>query len=298
MALSLRTRLQLVHERITVPDNFIDFDAERLEGIFLNLLKLPKVPAAGAVALAAGCLCKIMAYEVLVKSKMRLKGALKIAKFYENVGRDLDPQNMTWLVIKCFLEQWKALMERKKEDFGPPPKLTKHYPVHKWMESMVLHLGQKVGVCDAPLAYVVWAEAIMPAVPPPFQAGEPHSEEHGSIEGDLVGHMTHNHALCKVDNGSVFNMIESSTQGSDVTSSIAPFRKTCDGRGALNALKTQHARKAIYNCLVKEAEQTLSNKVWNGNTTTTLASHMGAQRKAWITMQECADHVPVDVLND
>ena len=62
-----------------------------------------------------------MAYEVSVKSKIRLKGAQKIAKFYENVGRDLDPQNMTWLFIKRFLEQWKALMERKKEDFGLPP---------------------------------------------------------------------------------------------------------------------------------------------------------------------------------
>jgi hypothetical protein len=189
---------------------------------------------------------------------MRLKGAQKIAKFYENVGRDLDPQNMTWLVIKRFLEQWKALMECKKEDFGLPPKLTKHHPVHKWMESMVLYLGQKVGVRNAPLTYVVWAVAIMPAVPPPRQAGKPHSEEHGSIEGDLIARMTHNHALFKVDNGAVYDMIESSTRGSDVTSSIAPFCKTRDGRGALNALKSQHAGKAVYDRLVKEAEQTLS----------------------------------------
>jgi len=147
--------LQPTHKGITVPDDFIDFDAEGLEGIFLNLLKPPKVPAASAAALAVGRLRKIMAYEVLAKSKMCLKGAQKIAKFYENVGRNLDPQNMTWLVIKCFLEQWKALMEHKKEDFGLPPKLTKHYPVHKWMESMVLYLGQKVGVHNAPLAYVV-----------------------------------------------------------------------------------------------------------------------------------------------
>jgi hypothetical protein len=81
-------------------------------------------------------------------------------------------------------------------------------------------------------------------------------------------------------------MIESSTRGSDVTSSIAPFRKTCEGRGALNALKSQHAGKAVYDRLVKKAEQTLSNKVWNGNTSTSLASHMGAQRKAWISMQD------------
>ncbi len=45
MALSNRTRLQLVHEGITVPDDFIDFEAAGLEGIFLNLLKPPKVPA-------------------------------------------------------------------------------------------------------------------------------------------------------------------------------------------------------------------------------------------------------------
>jgi hypothetical protein len=172
MALSNCTRLQLAHKGITVPDNFIDFDAEGLKGIFLNLLKHPKVPAAGAAALAAGHLREIMAYKVSAKSKMRLKGAQKIAKFYENVGRNLDPQNMTWLVIKRFLEQWKALMEHKKEDFGLPPKLTKHYPVHKWMESMVLYLGQKVGVCNSPLAYVVRAGAIVPAIPPPLQAGE------------------------------------------------------------------------------------------------------------------------------
>jgi len=125
MALSNRTRLQLALEGITVPDDFIDFDADGLEGIFLNLQKPPKVPATGAAAIAAGRLREIMAYEVSAKSKMRLKGAQKIAKFYEDVGRDLDPQNMTWLVIKRFLEQWKALMERKKEDFGLPPSLPK-----------------------------------------------------------------------------------------------------------------------------------------------------------------------------
>jgi hypothetical protein len=181
---------------------------------------------------------------------------------------------MTWLIIKRFLEHWKALMEHKKEDFVLPPKLTKHYPVHKWMESMVLYLRQKVGVRNAPLAYVVRAGAIVPAVPPPLQVGEPHSEQHGSIEGDLIACMMHNHALFKVDNGAVYDMIESSTRGSDVTSSIAPFCKTCDERGALNALKSQHAGKAVYDRLVKEAEQTLSNKVWNSNTSTSLASHV------------------------
>ena len=63
MALSNHTLLQLAHEGITVPEDFIDFDAEGLKGIFLNLLKPPKVPAAGAAALAAGHLSEIIAYK-------------------------------------------------------------------------------------------------------------------------------------------------------------------------------------------------------------------------------------------
>jgi hypothetical protein len=62
MALTNRMRFQLALEGITVPDDFIDFDGDGLEGIFLNLQKPPKAPATGAAAIAAGCLRKIMAY--------------------------------------------------------------------------------------------------------------------------------------------------------------------------------------------------------------------------------------------
>jgi hypothetical protein len=64
------------------------------------------------------------------------------------------------------------------------------------------------------------------------------------------------------------------------------------------ALKSQHAGKAIWDRLVKEAKHTLSNKVWSGNTPTTLAQHMCMHCHAWITLTECAKHIPVDMLND
>jgi hypothetical protein len=125
MGLSNRTRFQLAHEGIAVPKDFKDFDNKSLSAIFLNLYKPPKVPVPGAAAIAAGRLREILAFEVSAMSKMRLKGAMLIAKFYNDVGHPLDPDNMLWIVIKCFHEQWKALMERKKADHGPPPKLTK-----------------------------------------------------------------------------------------------------------------------------------------------------------------------------
>jgi hypothetical protein len=79
MALSNRTHLQLASEGILTPDDFKDFDDDGLEAIFLNLVKPPKVPGVGVR------LVEVRAYEVSAKSKMRLKGALKIAKFYESI---------------------------------------------------------------------------------------------------------------------------------------------------------------------------------------------------------------------
>ncbi len=131
MGLSHRTRLQLAVEGITEPKDFKEFNNNGMTAIFTNLLKPPKVPALGAAACAAGTLQEIQAYEVSAKSKMRLKWAMLIAQFYDNVGHPLDPDNMLWPVIKRFLEQWKALMERKKANHGQPPKLTKNQAVHK-----------------------------------------------------------------------------------------------------------------------------------------------------------------------
>jgi hypothetical protein len=294
MALSNHTHLRLAIEGSLVPNDFNDFDDNGLDAIFTNLAKFPKVETTCPADCQAGRLLD----EDSAKSKMRLKGAMKIAKFDKNIDWTLDPDNMTWVVIKRFLEQWKALMEHKMEDVSLPPKLTKSSPVHKWLESMGLYLGKKVGVRNAPLSYVVRLDANVPAITPPRQAGEPHSEMYKPIEGDSTVRLLHTHALFKVNNGTVFDLVESSIQGSDVPPMIAPFCKTQNGHGAMLALKSQHAGKAIWDCLVKEAKHTLSNKVWSGNTPTTLAQHMGMHCHAWITLTECAEHIPVDVPND
>jgi hypothetical protein len=223
MGLSYRTCQQLAVEGITVPEEFKEFDDEGMKAIFTNLLKPPKVPMSGATVRVAGTLHEIQAYEVSAKSKMWLNGAMLIAKFYDDVRRPLDPNNMSLPIIKRFLEQWKALMERKKADHSQPPKLTKNQAIHKWVDLFVLHLSQKVGVRNAPLNYVVRAIAAVDPIPPERQLGDPHSIETGSIDGDLTARMPHNHPLFKVDNGLTFDMIEMSVRGHDVAATIAPF---------------------------------------------------------------------------
>ncbi len=153
-------------EGITEPKDFKEFKGNRMTAIFTNLLKPPKVPALGAAACAAGTLQEIQAYEMFVKYKMRLKGAMLIAQFYDNVGRHLDPDNMSWPIIKRFLEQWKALMERKKADHGQPPKLTKNQAVHKWVDSFVLHLPRRLGY--AMRHWTTLSKLLLPLIPSPL----------------------------------------------------------------------------------------------------------------------------------
>ncbi len=100
------------------------------------------------------------------------------------------------------------------------------------------------------------------------------------------------------NNGAVFDMIKSTVHGHNVAATIAPFCCARDGHGALLALQSQHAGKAIYDQLVKEAENVLKNQQWSGTTSANLSQHMGLHQKAFISLSECAEHIPVEVPND
>jgi hypothetical protein len=180
-----------------------------------------------------------------------------------------------------------------------PPKLTKNFSAHKWLELFVLCLRQKIGVRECPLKYVVREVAAVAAVSPPLLAGEPHSEVHGgSIKGDMIACMSHSHPLLKVDNGAVFELIEMLVQGTVVAALIDPFCREQNDRNAFIAIRGQHAGKDVWDKLVKEAETILQTQKWSGTTNVTLAQHMGRHRQAFITLTECAEHLPVNVPNE
>ena len=119
-------------------------------------------------------------------------------------------------------------------------------------------LRQKVGVCDCPLKYVVRELATVAVLAPPLQAGEPHSEEHGGpIKGDMIAQMLHLHSFFKVDNGVVFNLIETTVHGTPI-----PFCCNQNGCRAFFAIQAQHAGKDVWDKLVKEAKTVLQNRKW------------------------------------
>ena len=126
---------------------------------------------------------------------------------------------------------------------------------------------------------------------------EPHSEEYGSIEGDLTNCLSHSHALFKVDNAKVFDIIEQGVRGTDIAPTIAQYCKRRDGRGALKAIIiAQHAGIRSWEDMVKSAKEVLGgNRKWTGTTNFTISQFANVLRKAYIALTEAGEHVPIQV---
>ena len=140
-------------------------------------------------------------------SLKRLKGASALVSFYEATGRTITAANMQWdSVVKNFLEQWKALEEKSKQDDPDVPKLTKGTTVAKWDDSWQVYLSCKFGVRKSTLAYVIRPEVQRAAVEPALVAGQPYSAEHGSIEGEMTARLSHTHPLFSNDSGAVYEI--------------------------------------------------------------------------------------------
>jgi hypothetical protein len=141
------------------------------------------------------------------------------------------------LSIKNFVEQWKALMEKKKADIGTPPKLTKDKQVYKWLKQIGQFLNTYIGVRNAPFTYLTRPDVLAPAVHGLRVPDQPYSKEYVSIEQEMQFRVGHDHTLGRSGNATLFQFIEKSVQGHIVAETIAPFKRTQNGRGALLAIK-------------------------------------------------------------
>ena len=64
-----------------------------------------------------------------------------------------------------------------------------------------------------PLAYVIQIDSQVPGTAAPLAVNQPHSTEHGSVEGALVARAAHTHALYRDDNSVVYHHLEEATRG-------------------------------------------------------------------------------------
>ena len=238
-------------------------------------------------------------YVLGAKSSKRLKIAAAAVRYYETIGRELTPANMHYeSVLQDFGEQWKALETKSKEDDPSVPHITKALPIVKWTESFEDFLHQVVGVRCIPLAYLVRGYTVPLLTPPPLGRNKSYSDATGSVEMELISRATYNHSSYKEDNKKLYQFLEEATRTTQYSHSIRPFSRTKNGSEAYAAIKAQYAGRDKWQSEIKKQENFIHTRVWKGNTNFSLESFITQHRAAHVSLERCAQAVPLQVPNE
>jgi hypothetical protein len=292
------TVIQLQAEGITLIDDLVDFDKDTLEQVAANLRRpAGRVPDPNPNA-APGATIPTPSFVFGAKSQKRLVTATQLLRYYEEVGRTTTPGNIQWTpVMKNFAAQWNALEDKKKADEPDIPKITKALPVIKWTEAFRDYLHRMIGVRTIPLAYVIRPDDVVPPIGI-IAGGTPHSQEHGSIEDELIARASHTNPLYREDNSAVYYKLEEATRATSYAASIKPYQRTKNGRGAWLALSNQYAGRDKWEAEINRHEQLLHTRIWKGQSNFPLERFIAQHRNAYVSMQAASDHVTYQLPNE
>jgi hypothetical protein len=230
MGIPQDTRLQLANEGIEAVSDLLDFYKDTLTQVADNLRRPGGRIANPDPNAQPGATIAQPPYIFGAKAQQRLLAACELVRYYEMTSRELTHTNMRWEpVIKHFTQQWKALKDRKDGEAPEVPKISKTLSIIKWTEAFTDFLHRKIGVRMVPLAYVV-RDVVTPLAPPPLATNLPYSEEHGSVEGEMIARASHTHALYREDNSAVYYLLEEATRGTSYAPTIKPYQRTKNGR--------------------------------------------------------------------
>ena len=250
-------------------------------------------------AAVAGAMIPTPAFVFRAKSQKKLGVACDLVQYYNTVGRDLMAPNMHWNQVgKNFEIQWKALKERKEEDPPEALKIMKTLPIMKWTEAFQDYLHRVISVRVIPLAYIIRTDSDVPMPVPPLAPNQPHSEAHGSIEYELVERASHEHPLFRDDNSEVYFKLEEATHGTMYMASIKPVQCAKNGRGVYAALTSQYAGRDKWESEIHRQDDLLNNWVRKGQSNFPLEGFVAQHQNAFVSIEQCAEHVSFQLLNE
>ena len=296
---SERTFGRLTSEDIFSPDDLAGLNENTIVQIFKNFAKPGVGPAFATEDDEKNGTVTVMelpSFGVSGKSRDRFTAAVGAATYYDKVGRELTPENMTWSVIYNFQLQHDAMLTR--EDVAlEVPKFGKTHgaSIPRWMEAIQAFFRHKLGVYGVPLSWIIRDVSPVDMPGPDLLHGQPHSAL-GNVEEELIHRTDHANPLFPMDNGALYDFLEQATRGTKLATTIINYRKKRDGRGAWLAIQAQHAGVDLWETLIRTAQATYARK-WTGLNNTTLVQFVSRLRKAFADHQEASENVSTEVPN-
>jgi len=288
--------LRLTHEGITNFASLSDFDKKSIQ-------LLPQICKNSIPAIVEDIPNNITA-EVAIPganvssiSVSRLITAVNAAKYYNSISRAMNPTNMNYAnVLSTFKIEYEAYVSLKDEDEPKVPKINdKDHDrrIIRWAPIFRDCLASTFGA-RGPLSYVLRDNVNVPnEIDDPLLPGCYYGESE-SLLSELEARLSHDGPIYKNDNGSVYMKIEEAVRGTSVESTIKPFSRRKDGRGAFLALIANHAGEVKYRSISKKRLNLLQNIKWNGRAYP-LESHVSNHRQANDDLIECSKHIQCSV---
>ena len=148
-----------------------------------------------------------------------------------------------------------------------------------------------------PLSYVLRDEPIVP-----LEGNNPLHQnayygDSGGLADELVSRLPHTGPIYNNDNAAVYQKTKEAARGTSVESTIKPFSRRKDGRGAFLALIANHAGDVKYRAIAKKRQNLPQTIKWIGNYYA-LETHVSNHRQAYDDLRECSTHITIPVPSD
>ena len=295
MGIPNRTVMAMRNEGISTIDDLAEFEDDDFKAMVESFRNPPLIPDPNNAARQV----RQNPFQLGARSLKRLKVAAQAVRYYQSTARATTAANMQWnTVLQNFADQWQSILDQKKDETPDVPKITRNFKVPRWSETFSDFLHRVIGVRNAPLAYVIRPDESVSQATPTLAHGQPFSVEHESVENEMIARLSHVHALFKDDNAKVYHYLEEATRATIYSSTLTPFKRRKNGRGAFLALLSQHAGDDKWEKDLRTQETFLKTRVWKGNTTFSLEKFIEQHRAAYISMTQAADHVPFQLPNE
>ena len=249
LSLSIYTRDQMVVEGISSHVDLPEFNKDGVSSIVRAFERPPQVPN------GAGDLVNQTPFQFPAKSQKRFVIAIEISDYYNQTNQEVSLTMMMWQTLKSYSIQMLALYGTSNPSNIVPIKSS--IPMTKFREYFRSHLSTIVGLRKCPLDYFIRAQEIPTIVEPVFLRDKPHSEENGSVEGELRARLSFTNTLFQSYSAKVFQELSKGLVGSKYAATIARFRDVngrMDGRGAYFAAETQSVSQAVWEEQIKTSD--------------------------------------------
>ena len=100
------------------------------------------------------------------------------------------------------------------------------------------------------------------------------------------------------DNAQVYYKLEEATRGTQYAATIKPFQKRRNGREAFESIQNQYAGADKWETELKKQDAILHTRKWRGQGNYTLERFCQHHRNAYVTMQECSQHIEYQLPNE